>query len=174
MKALIYLSAFLVLSSCGLFKNRTVQKDSYKLETATSSDSTALSTWKETATRTIQNDILSTMAVTDQYSWIIETDSGIIQVDPRKGFIGKAKSVRGTGTFSSNSTVKDQSTVSDSSSRAGENSIKTTRKAVIVEDRKTKAVESKPDYAWILWLVGIGFVLYVFLIGYSKYKSKLL
>lgn len=173
MKTLILLSGLLlVLSSCSLFKNRTVQKHSFSIDSTYTYDSTALSKWKEAASSDIQKDIRTASLLMGEYDWIIETDTGIVHFDPLRGFIGKAKSIRGTGKTSLETSTTDQSTEKASTETTSENKTIVEEKSQKVIKESAKAVESKPSSKAITWLVLLVFVLVIIGLAYWKKKRK--
>lgn len=174
MKKLILLSGcLLVLASCSLFKNRTVQKEKYSIDSTHTYDSTAASKWKEEANKVIQTDTRATSLLTRDYDWIIETDTGIIQFDPLRGFIGRAKSVRGTGKTSLARSNIDQSKESTSTAATGENKTKVVEKERKVIKESAKAVESKLSAKAITWLALLVFILVIIGLAYWKKQRKL-
>ena len=174
MKKLILLSGcLLVLSSCSLFKNRTVDKQSYSLDSTHTYDSTALSKWKEAASSDIQKDIRTASLLMGEYDWIIETDTGIVHFDPLRGFIGRAKSIRGTGKTSHETSSTDQSTEKTSSEITGENKTKVEEKSQKVMKESAKAVESKPSSKAITWLALLVFVFVIIGLAYWKKQRRL-
>lgn len=174
MKKLILLSGcLLVLSSCSLFKNRTVQKEKYSIDSTHTYDSTAAGKWKEEANTVILTDIRATSLLTREYDWIIETDTGIVQFDPLRGFVGRANSIRGNGKSSLTRSNIDQSKESTKTAVTGENKTKVKEKERKVIKESAKAVESKPGAKAITWLALLVFILVIIGLAYWKKQRKL-
>lgn len=117
-----------------------------------------------------------------QTTQIVASDTGsyVIQVTPKDGkvitvtsggiFTGEATSVSIKGKKGISKTMAylllDNKGITDTKKVDSTAAIK----QIVHLEKKIKAVDSKPDYSWILWIVGIICVLGLVLWLYEKYK----
>lgn len=145
----------LFISSCGLLKKRTVSVDILKSEQKT--------------TQTVEIDSSNNIVSKETLNYgsinnydneiIIETDTGIVVIDPAKGFIGKAKKVY----IKSKGQLKDTLNKS-TETNTNEKLVKKEKKEQAIKTKeKVKDTKSEVNYYALAFFIAIALVaLYLF------------
>lgn len=166
-KLMIYsIAAVLLLTMLGC-KSRQVSLQVSKTEDHSFTDQKITKDSVHTDTGKTFTQFKSELMAKDSFDIVITTDTGIVSV-VNGSFTGKAKSISIKGNHALTNNVFKA--IEDLHAETTKVSVTDSahKQTDITLENKNKETKTKPDYSWILWVAGIGILLFV---GFSIYHA---